>query len=217
MIRVVIADDQEMVRDGLQLILSTQPDIEVVAEAIDGRSAVDACLRVRPDVCLLDVRMPGLDGIGALVELQRVLGPDAPAVVMVTTFDMDEYIFRALKEGARGYITKDAGSAVLVEAVRAAAKGEAVVTSAITVRLIQTYTKRSPIPLDVVLTSRERDVLSGLGLGLTNQELAASHHVSISTVKSQIASLLIKVGARNRVELAVFAWEHGISTVTDSE
>lgn len=209
-VRVLVADDQELVRTGLAMILDAQPGIEVVAQAADGVEAVELARRLRPDVCLLDVRMPRLDGL----EVTRLLaGPgvaDPLAVVVITTFDLDEYVYAALRAGARGFLLKDAGAALLVQAVTAAADGEALIAPSVTVRLLQTFAERSPAaarrPAEA-LTARESQVLAAVARGLTNAEIAAELHITLSTVKTHVASLLTKLGARNRVEIALWEWQ----------
>jgi DNA-binding NarL/FixJ family response regulator len=209
-IRIVIADDQQMVREGFALIIDGQPDMELVAEAANGRDAVDACLRFHPDVCVLDIRMPRLDGISALKEIVAALGTNAPSVVMVTTFDLDEYVYEAFKAGARGFVTKDAGSQALLAAIRAAADGEGFASPDVTVRLIRHYAAADRRPIPQHITERERDLLISVASGLTNEELADLHHVSLSTVKSSLSKLMISLEARNRVELAIYAFRHGL-------
>jgi DNA-binding NarL/FixJ family response regulator len=212
-IRVLVADDQEMVRAGFRMILEAHDDVEVVAEVGDGRSAVELAQRLRPDVCLLDIRMPELDGL----EATRLLaGPDVAdpiPVVVVTTFDLDDYVHRALRNGASGFLLKDAGPALLIEAVRAAARGDALVSPSVTVRLLQHFAAAAPArprpqPIEP-LTEREEGVLRAVAQGRTNAELAAELFISLSTVKTHLASLQTKLGARNRVELAAWAWETG--------
>ncbi|MBA2283390.1 MAG: response regulator transcription factor [Acidimicrobiia bacterium] len=216
MIRVLIADDQEMVRAGFKLILEANDDIEVVGEAGDGRAALDLARRLRPDVCLFDIRMPELDGL----ELTRlVAGPgvaDPVRVVVVTTFDLDEYVHAALANGACGFLLKDAGPALLVEAVRAAARGDALVSPSVTVRLLRHFTAAGNALLGTAaaqptepLTAREEEVLRCVARGHTNAELAAELFISLSTVKTHLGSLQTKLGARNRVELAAWAWSTG--------
>lgn len=212
-IRVLIADDQRIVRAGLRLILDAEPDIEVVAEAVDGREAVELADDLRPDVCLLDIRMPELDGI----EATRLLaGPDVTdplAVVVITTFDLDEYVHGALKAGARGFLLKDAGPDLLAQAVRAAANGDALIAPSVTARLLSTFSglgdsTREPAAQPIApLTEREEEVLVTVALGRTNAEIADALCISLSTVKTHLASLMNKLGARNRVELAMWAYE----------
>ncbi|MEO3794478.1 response regulator transcription factor [Nonomuraea sp. B10E15] len=210
-IRVIVADDQEIARTGLRMILDAQPDIEVVGEAGDGRRAVELARRLRPDVCLFDIRMPHLDGIEAT---RSVAGPavDAPlAVVVITTFDLDEYVYAALRAGARGFLLKDAGPDLLGQAVRAAAGGDALIAPSVTARLLAAFADsgRGTPPAQPVeaLTDREEQILLTVARGRTNSEIAAELHISLSTVKSHIASLMTKLGVRNRVEIAMWAYE----------
>jgi DNA-binding NarL/FixJ family response regulator len=217
MIRVVIADDHEMVREGLRLILGTQPDIEVVAEVGDGRAALDACVRLLPDVCLLDIQMPGLDGLSAAEEFASADWADAPAIVVVTTFANDENVDRALRAGVRGFVTKDSGSVALLQAVRAASCGDGSMSPDVTGRLLDRVARHLPERVRRIdLTARELDVLGGIGEGLTNRQLASRDSVSLSTIKAQVASLMVKLNIANRVGLAVFAHHHGITTNTDA-
>jgi DNA-binding NarL/FixJ family response regulator len=210
-VRVVVADDQEIVRTGLTMILNAQPGIEVVGEAADGRRAVELARRLRPDVCLLDIRMPGVDGIEAT---RRLAGPDVTepvAVVVITTFDLDEYVYAALRAGACGFLLKDAGPALLAQAVHAAADGEALIAPNVTTRLLRAFadTGPAPAPRQPVdpLTDREEQVLLAVAGGRTNHEIAGDLHISLSTVKTHIASLMAKLGARNRVEIAMWAYD----------
>jgi DNA-binding NarL/FixJ family response regulator len=210
-IRVLIADDQEIVRTGLSMILNAQPDIEVAGTAADGREAVDLARRLRPDVCLFDIRMPELDGIEAT---RRLAGPtveDPLAVVVITTFDLDEYVYAALRAGARGFLLKNAGIDMLSQAVHAAANGDALIAPSVTARLLATFADGAPTaaqPLDP-LTDREEQVLAAVARGRTNNEIAGELYITLSTVKSHITSLMTKLGARNRVEIAMWAYQTG--------
>ncbi len=208
-IRVLIADDQELVRTGLRMILDAQPDIEVVGEAADGNQAVELAHSLRPDVCLFDIRMPGLDGIEATRALAGPGVSDPMAVVIITTFDLDEYVYAALRAGARGFLLKDAGSALLAQAVRAAASGDALIAPNVTVRLLEAFAETAPAsappqPVEP-LTEREEQVLAKVAGGLSNSEIASELYITLSTVKTHLASLMAKLGARNRVEIAIWA------------
>jgi len=209
-IRVLIADDQDIIRSGLTTILNGQPDIEVVGQAVDGREAVELAHRLRPDVCLFFIRMPNLDG----VEATRLLaGPDVEdpfAVVVITTFDTDAYVTGALRAGAKGFLLKDAGPELLVQAIHAAAEGDALIAPAITTRLlakfVETATSSTPTQPLSPLTEREEQVLVTVATGRTNAEIASELHISLSTVKFHLSSLMTKIGARNRVEIAMWAY-----------
>ena len=210
-IRVIVADDQEIVRTGLTMILDAQPDIEVVGVAADGRRAVALALELRPDVCLFDIRMPGLDGIEATRQLAGP-GVERPlAVVVITTFDHDEYVYAALKAGARGFLLKDAGPELLAQAIHAAAQGDALIAPRVTARLLAAFADARPDaprpqPAEP-LTVREEEVLRAVARGRTNAEIADDLHISLSTVKSHVASLMTKLDGRNRVEIAIWAYE----------
>jgi DNA-binding NarL/FixJ family response regulator len=210
-VRVIVADDQEIVRTGLAMILDAQPGIEVIGEAADGQRAVEIAQRLRPDVCLFDIRMPGIDGIEAT---RRLAGPtvaDPLAVVVITTFDLDEYVYAALRAGARGFLLKEAGPDLLAQAVHAAANGDALIAPSITARLLEAFAgagaASSPVQPIEALTGREEQILATVARGRTNSEIAADLHISLSTVKTHIASLMAKLGARNRVEIAIWAYE----------
>ncbi len=209
-IKVLLADDQAMIRACLRLILEDQPDISVVAEASDGAEAVALARRLRPDVCLVDVQMPRLNGI----EVTRALaGPGVSAplrVIVVTTFDLDEYVYGALRGGAVGFVLKDAGPVLLVEAVRAANAGDALISPSVTLRLLRHLataglpgTRGSARPL----SERETEVVRAIARGRTNQEIATELFISLSTVKGHISGVQAKLGVRNRVEIAAWAWE----------
>ena len=209
---MLVADDQDLVRVGLAMILDAQPGISVVGEAATGDQAIELARRLRPDVCLVDIRMPGLDGIEVT---RRLAGPDVAdplAVVVITTFDLDEYVHEALRAGARGFLLKDAGPDLLVQAIQAAARGDALIAPNITARLLATFAAsgsgRPPSPIEP-LSAREEEVLRAIAGGLTNAEIAGALHISLSTVKAHIASLMTKLGVRNRVEIAVWAYQTG--------
>jgi DNA-binding NarL/FixJ family response regulator len=210
-IRIIIADDQKIIRAGLTTILNGQPDIDVIAQAADGREAVTLARRLRPDVCLFDIRMPYLDGVEAT---RQLAGPDVVdplAVVVITTFDTDENVSSALKAGARGFLLKDAGPELLVQAIHAAANGDALIAPSITARLLASFadsatSSRPAQPLHA-LTEREEEVILAVAQGRTNAEIAGQLHISLSTVKFHLASLMNKIGARNRVQIAIWAYE----------
>ena len=210
-IRVLIADDQDIVRAGLVMILDAQPDIEVVGQAADGLHAVSLARHLRPDVCLFDIRMPHLDGIEATRQLAGRDVEDPLAVVVITTFDLDRYVHGALKAGARGFLLKDAGPVLLTQAIHAAAEGDALIAPSITARLLAAFadaaTGQPPAQPTEPLTSREEEILIPVARGWTNQEIAQELHISLSTVKTHLASLMRKLDARNRVEIAMWAHE----------
>jgi DNA-binding NarL/FixJ family response regulator len=210
-IRVLVADDQEMVRAGFRMILDAADDVEVIGEASDGAEAVAMARTLRPDVCLMDVRMPALDGIAATRLLAGPTVADPIPVVVVTTFDLDEHVRDALAAGASGFLLKDAGPALLLEAVRAAHAGDVLVSPSVTVRLLAHFRVPEPPPVEplVPLTAREEEVLRAVAMGRSNAELGRVLHMSLGTVKRHLSTLQGKVGARNRVELAAFAWQSG--------
>lgn len=218
MIRVLIADDQEMVRAGFRMILDSEEDIEVVGDVGNGDDALRLARELRPDVCLMDIRMPGTDGLEATRRLAGSGVSDPVRVVVVTTFDLDEYVASALANGASGFLLKDAGPALLVEAVHAAERGDAMVSPQITVRLLKHFNggasssgggRESDRPSEE-LTERERDVVREVANGLTNTEVSGRLYMSLSTVKSHLAAVQGKIGARNRVETAAWAWRTGL-------
>ncbi len=213
MIRVFIADDQEMVRTGFRMILDATDGIEVVGEADNGRDAVTKAKHLRPDVCLFDIRMPELDGLAATA---LVAGPDVDEplkVVIITTFDLDEYVYGALQGGAIGFLLKNAGPDLLIAAIRAAAEGNSLISPEITKRLLEhvvlpdAASEVDPNPL----TDRETEVVGAVARGLSNAEVAEELYVSVSTVKAHVASSMTKLGARNRVELVIWAYEQQLA------
>ncbi len=212
-IRVLIADDQELVRTGLSMILDAQPDIAVVGQAADGRQAVALARRLRPDVCLFDIRMPVVDGIEATRQLAGPEVDDPLPVVVITTFDLDEYVHGALKAGARGFLLKDAGPELLIQAIHAAADGDALIAPRITARLLAAFSDtrigRPPRQPVEPLTRREEEVLATVAHGRTNSEIADELHISLSTVKTHLTGVMTKLGARNRVEIVMWAYETG--------
>lgn len=209
-IRVLIADDQSIIRAGLATILGSREGISVVGQAADGRQAVSMARELRPDVCLFDIRMPNLDGIEATRLLAGPGVAEPLAVVVITTFDTDGYIYGALKAGACGFLLKGASPGQLIDGIEAAAKGEALIDPSVTARLLADFAsqapKRPPEPIDP-LTPREEMVLLGAARGKTNAEIASELHLSMSTVKFHLGSLTAKLNVRNRVELAIWAYE----------
>ena len=210
-IRVIVADDQEIIRTGLRMILDAQPGIEVVGEAADGREAVALARELRPDVCLFDIRMPDVDGIEAT---RQLAGPDVDdplAVVVITTFDLDEYVHGALKAGARGFLLKDAGPELLVQAIRSAATGDALIAPSVTARLLAAFSgalsRAAHSAARTAHRPRGGGAWSRWPRGRTNAEIADELYISLSTAKTHLASLMSKLGARNRVELAMWAYE----------
>lgn len=211
MIRTLIADDQANIRSAFRIILDSQPDITVVGEAPDGLTAVDRARELRPDVALVDVRMPGIDGLEVT---RRLAGPGVVQpirVVVVTTFDVDEYVHAALRNGASGFVLKRSSPALLTEAVRAAASGDTLISPQMTVRLLRQLSVRaSPDQAGAEpLTPRERDIVRMVADGRTNAQIGEALHIAAGTVKNHIASIHRKLGTRNRVGIAAWAWESG--------
>ena len=215
-IRVLIADDQPMVRAGLRMILELEPDIDIVGEAADGNEAVAVAAATEPDVILMDVRMPNLDGLEAT---RRIVGSreDGPRVLILTTFDLDVYVYEALASGASGFVLKDIEPEKLVDAIRVIANGEALLSPTVTKKLIEEFVRRPP---DVVrpspreleqLTAREAEIMALVARGLSNAEIAAQAFVSEPTVKTHVARILMKLGLRDRVQVVVYAYEHGLA------
>jgi DNA-binding NarL/FixJ family response regulator len=213
-IRVLVADDQTLVRTGFRVILEAEGDIEVVAEAETGAEAVRQAALAGPDVVLMDIRMPEMDGLAATEEILR--RPDPPTVVVLTTFDQNEYVYRALRAGAAGFLLKDAPSSRLIAAVRAAATGDSLIEPSITRRLVEQFavpvTPSGPPPELAALTDRERDVLGLIARGLSNAEIAAELVVAETTVKTHVARILTKLGVRDRVQAVVLAYQTGFAT-----
>jgi DNA-binding NarL/FixJ family response regulator len=218
-IRVVVADDQALVRGGFRLILEAQPDIEVVGEAVDGVEALERARALHPDVVLMDIRMPTMDGLEATRRL--LADADPPRVLMLTTFDLDEYVYDALRAGASGFLLKDVRPEQLAEAVRVVAAGETLLAPAITRRLVEQYLRRprpgteTPAGLDT-LTDRELDVLRLVARGCSNQQIADTLFLGESTVKTHLTHLFAKLGLRDRAQAVVLAYETGLIQPGDS-
>jgi DNA-binding NarL/FixJ family response regulator len=212
---VLIADDQALVRAGFRMILEAQPDVEVVAEAADGTAAVMLARRLRPDVVLMDVRMPGLDGLEATRRLLEGVDARPPRVIILTTFDLDEYVYAALQAGASGFLLKDVSPEHLVGAVRTVSAGDALLAPSITRRLVERYARPQP-GLETgpeslaALTPREREVLGLVARGMSNVEIAETLVISEATVKTHVAAILSKLGLRNRAQAVVYAYESGV-------
>jgi DNA-binding NarL/FixJ family response regulator len=216
-IRLLIVDDQELVRTGFRLFLDTQDDFEVVGEAGDGAEAIERARELRPDIVLMDIRMPRMDGVEATARLTATRIEPPPRVLVLTTFDLDEYVFGALRAGAAGFLLKDAPREQLLEAIRVVHGGEALLSPSITRRLIEDFAARTdplepPTALLDALTPREREVLVLVARGLSNGEIAKRLVVTEATVKSHVGSILMKLDLRDRVQAVVFAYEHGIVT-----
>lgn len=217
-IRVLIADDQAMVRAGFAALLDAQEDIEVVGQAVDGREAIARTARLTPDVVLMDVRMPELDGIAATRTLLAEDFPSVsrPRILMLTTFDLDDYVHESLRAGASGFLLKDATTDELVSAVRIVAAGEALLSPTVTRRMIAQFVDRRPAPARAKavlaqLTDREREVLVLLGRGMSNAEIARELFIAEETVKTHVGKVLAKIGARDRVQAVIFAFDTGLA------
>jgi DNA-binding NarL/FixJ family response regulator len=215
-VRVLIVDDQALVRAGFRMILESEPEIEIVGEAEDGLQAVDAVRELSPDVVLMDIRMPNLDGLEATRRILEAPG-EAPRILMLTTFDLDEYVYEALRAGASGFMLKDTPPEQLVAAIHVVASGDALLSPAITKRVIEEFIRRppstiatQPAPRLSELTARELEVLGFMARGLSNAEIAKDLFVSETTVKTHVARILMKLDLRDRVQAVVFAYENGI-------
>ena len=211
-IRVVVADDQGMVRSGFTVLLNAQPDIEVIGEAVNGKEAVEQAAALRPDVILMDVRMPVLDGLQATREITACTDP--PKILVLTTFDLDDYVYEALRAGASGFLLKDASANELAAAVRLVAAGDALLAPGITRRLIAEFARmgapRSPARKLEGLTERESEVLALVAHGMSNQEIAGRLFVAEQTVKTHVSRILMKLGLRDRTQAVVLAYETGL-------
>ncbi len=209
MIKVLLADDQALVRAGFRALLDAQPDMTVVAEAPDGAEAIRLAREHTPDVVLMDIRMPGTDGLTATRRM-----PTGPRIIILTTFELDEYVFEALRGGASGFLVKDTEPAELIQAVRVVAAGEALLSPSVTRRLIAEYASRAKEPLAAdglnPLTDREREVLTLVGTGMTNDEIAAKLFMSPATAKTHVSRTMMKLHARDRAQLVVIAYESGL-------
>jgi DNA-binding NarL/FixJ family response regulator len=212
LIRIVIADDQELVRTGFRVILSAEPDMDVVGEARDGRDAIDKVIALRPDVIVMDIRMPNLDGIEATRRVTAA--PECPRVLILTTFDLDEYVYEALRAGASGFLLKDAGADELLHAVRVIAAGEALLSPTITRRLIEDYARRPPLRARPAalsdLTPRELEVLRLLARGRSNNDIARELFVGDATVKTHVARIFSKLDLHDRAQAVILAYETGL-------
>jgi len=217
-LRVLVVDDQRLVRAGFVMILGTEPGIEVVGEAVDGREAVEMAHTRRPDVILMDIRMPSMDGLEATRRIHEEIG-SPPHILMLTTFDLDDYVYEALRSGASGFLLKDTPPEDLIDAIRIVARGEALLAPSVTKRLIDEFARR-PVTTRAVpgladLTERERDVLRLLAKGLSNAEIASALFVSETTVKTHVSHVLTKLEVRDRVQAVVVAYESGLVTPGD--
>jgi len=217
-ISVLLVDDQPLLRTGFRLILASEPDLEVVGEAGDGETALSQVKALRPDVVLMDIRMPRMDGVEATRRIVEAHGDSAPRVLVLTTYDSDEYVVEALRAGASGFLLKDTPAEDLVEAVRVVHRGDAVVAPSVTKRLLDKFARHLPAPREERvathpdLTEREEDVFRLVARGLSNAEIAETLVVSETTVKTHVSNLLSKLGLRDRVQAVVYAYENGVVT-----
>ncbi|KQR49122.1 LuxR family transcriptional regulator [Microbacterium sp. Leaf161] len=211
MIRVVLVDDQALFRAGVRMLLASQPDLDVVGEAGDGREGVALVRATRPDVVLMDIRMPVMDGLAATAEI--LAQPDPPRIVMLTTFDLDEAAARAIRQGASGFLLKDADPEFLLAAIRTVHSGSSVIAASATRELFEHFAEEpKPVPAQFsALTDREREIFALAARGLSNSEIAAREYLSEATVKTHISRILTKLTLRDRVQLVVFAFEHGLA------
>lgn len=211
MIRVLLVDDQALFRAGIRMLVSSQPDMEVVAEAGNGQEALAAVAQATPDVVLMDIRMPVMDGLSATAEILKA--PDAPKVVMLTTFDLDEAAARAIRQGASGFLLKDADPEFLLAAIRTVHSGSSVIAASATRELFAHFTEQAkPVPARFsALTDREQEIFALAARGLSNAEIAGREFLSEATVKTHISRILAKLALRDRVQLVVFAFEHGLA------
>jgi DNA-binding NarL/FixJ family response regulator len=214
-IRVLVADDQALVRGSFRLLVDTAPDLQVIGEAATGAEAVEIAIREKPDVLLMDIRMPGMDGIEAARQITGSEQTGAARVLILTTFDLDEYVYAALRAGASGFLLKDTPPADLLAAIRVIAAGDALLAPAVTRRLVAEFARRPEpgqqpaVTLDGV-TDREREVLILIARGLSNAEIAQALHVTMATAKTHVGRLLAKLGARDRAQLVMVAYETGL-------
>jgi DNA-binding NarL/FixJ family response regulator len=214
MIRVLLADDQALVRAGFRALLDAEADLSVVGEAANGAEAVRLAVRTTPDVVLMDIRMPGLDGLEATREIAATPALAGTRIIILTTFDLDEYVFEALRAGASGFLVKDTEPVELLRGVRAVAAGDALLSPGVTRRLIAEFAARAKPPVGVralsALTEREREVVALVGAGLSNEEIAGKLVVSPATAKTHVSRAMVKLGARDRAQLVVYAYEAGL-------
>jgi DNA-binding NarL/FixJ family response regulator len=213
-IRVLLADDDQLTRTGLRLIIESDPDLRVVGEAADGQEAIHLARALRPDVVLMDIRMPGVDGLEATRRIVQA-AQDGPRVLILTTFELDEYVFGALRAGASGFLLKRSSPEVLIEGIKVVAAGDGLLAPSVTRRLIQEFARQPDPPAPptaplATLTQREREVLSLVGAGLSNAELAGRLYISEATVKTHVKRILMKLGLRDRLQAVVFAYETGL-------